>query len=245
MPIVKPYYKLYRVFPDPDYFYLENIGSSATYFYIRKDGNPAATSLEYSLDKTNWTTVTETIQIQNIPQGGKIFLRNPHGVLNSDNSNKFAVSTAYNTIYAVGGDIRTLINYQDIDNVTSVPNNCFAYFFDAQSKLKSVENVDFSHITSLGSGSLQCTFRNCNNLTTCLDLSSITNITSNSMKETYSGCSSLNLAIAPNINTWDTGYTNSWLSGVAASGVVMKPSTLTIPTDSTSGVPTGWTTQDY
>ena len=52
---------------------------------------------------------------------------------------------------------------------------------------------------------------------------------------------------APNVSTWVTSatvYTN-WLYGVAATGIVHKPSGLTIPTDTTSGVPTGWTTQDY
>ena len=45
-------------------------------------------------------------------------------------------------------------------------------------------------------------------------------------------------------NTWHK-VLKKFDNGVAPTGVVYKPSTLTIPTNFDSGIPSGWTTQDY
>ena len=54
----------------------------------------------------------------------------------------------------------------------------------------------------------------------------------------------INLVTAPNITTWDTSKFENWLNNVSSSGVVRKPAALTIPSG-LSGVPTGWTTENY
>ena len=56
----------------------------------------------------------------------------------------------------------------------------------------------------------------------------------------FSGCSSLTEASIAATTTATDALTN-WLDGVAASGTVYADPSLTLPTDSASGIPSGWT----
>lgn len=67
-----------------------------------------------------------------------------------------------------------------------------------------------------------------------------------SLRDCFNGCSSLTKVIAPNVTPWDDNDAfRRWLENVSPTGTVYKPKTLEIPTDTTGGVPTGWTTADY
>ena len=56
----------------------------------------------------------------------------------------------------------------------------------------------------------------------------------------FSGCSSLTEASIAATTTATNALTN-WLDGVAASGTVYADPSLPLPTDSASGIPSGWT----
>lgn len=90
-------------------------------------------------------------------------------------------------------------------------------------------------------------FKGCSALQEGMQLKDITTIYSGQgvggMNHLYDSCTSLNKAWAPTPAVWNTDAMEDWLYGVAATGVVMKDNNLTIPLNSTSGVPTGWTTQ--
>lgn len=58
-------------------------------------------------------------------------------------------------------------------------------------------------------------------------------------------CKKITSITSPKISSWPSTGMNSWLSNVASSGKVYKPSTLTIPTSSENGVPSGWSTSNY
>lgn len=88
-------------------------------------------------------------------------------------------------------------------------------------------------------------YSGCTTLTNPSDLSNVTSVSSEGCNSIYEGCTSLTTAIAPNISEWDTTFMENWLYNTASTGVVRKPANLTIPTDSASGIPTGWTTEDY
>ena len=82
-------------------------------------------------------------------------------------------------------------------------------------------------------------------ITKGVDLRDVTTLGEGALNSLYSGNTNLKEAYAPNVSTWDTSKTSGWLSSAPSTGVVYKPSTLTIPTNTDSGVPSGWTTQDY
>lgn len=269
MPITRTYYKVHRCFPDPDYFYLENISGSTANFSINKNGTPASTDLAYSFDKVTWTDIHNGGTISNVANGAKVYLRSSTGLCASANNN-FGIFSSYN--YNVGGHISTLFNYINTYSITSIPNyGCWGLFGGSNNNLVHA-NIDFYGINTIGNYGCYCMFENCTKLITVPDLSYITNIDSYGLNFTvggctslqtpfdlsnvttvqnngcgyiYSGCTSLTEAIAPNISSWNESNFSNWLRNTAPTGVVRKPAGLTIPTDNTSGVPTGWTTEDY
>ena len=271
MPITRTYYKVHRCFPDPDYFYVENISGSASTFEVIKSGTPASTDLAYSLDKVTWTDIHNGGTISNVANGAKVYFRSSTGFSNNTN-NMYFIRGLSN--FNAGGHIATLLNYLNVEGVTSIPsyafNNmfyksgygmklvhanidfygiktigdygCNRMFFENR---QLIEIPDFSGIESVGMGALTETFYLCTSLMTPANLSNVTSWNNGSITGIYGNCSSLTEAIAPNVLSWTTTNASNWLSGVAATGVVRKPAGLTITADSASGVPSGWTTEDY
>lgn len=328
MPITRTYYKVHRVFPDPDYLYLENTYAGDNTLTITKTGTPTSTDLSYSLDKNTWTDIYNGGTVT-VPQGGKVYLRSTTGMA-AGASNNYTISMSQT--HTVGGHIASLIDYSNISSINTIPSYAFYGLFKNDTNLTNttvdfsgittiqqrgcssmfygctnmtgdadlsdvisietngctemyyqtkITSCDLTNLTTLGDGALgsniryfnygafaECShlttiigfnklttvgdsglgraFYNCTSLITGADLSNVTVTTGDTnFAQMYLNCQSLNLAVSPNLNTWNTSLFNNWLSGVAATGVVRKPAGLTITADSASGVPTGWTTEDY
>ncbi len=170
-----------------------------------------------------------------------MYLRNTTGAFGTDTQ----VFTPHGDI-SVGGDIRTLFNYKDVESVTAIPDYGFYHPFAMQGDAKclDISNLSFRGITEIGDYGLYYAFSGFT-ITKGVDLRDVTTLGDNALEYLYQSCSNLTEAYAPNVSTWDTDKTNGWLSGVASSGVVYKPANLTIPTDWESGIPNGWTAQTY
>ena len=297
MALIKKYYKLYRAFPDPDYVYFENIATSGTcYFSINKNGTPASTDLSYSFDKTTWTDIHDGGQVI-IPIGSKLYLRSSTGFSSGESSNYYSFGNSQNCI--VGGNLMTLIDYENANTLTNIPNYAFSHMFNQHSgggltinelhtgNATTIGNYSFSwfvrysnlngnltslfenvvsagtnafdsafigtsfnelplfeKLTTVGEKTFWSAFQNMSNLR-FVDFSKITTVGFRAFSSSFYGCSSLNEVKTPNISSWNTTNFDGWLNGVASTGVVSKPAGLTIPTDNVSGIPTGWTTEDY
>ena len=242
--IKRNYYKIVRVFPDPSsYFYIKNETMNEVEFSVDYDWL-STVNLEYSFDKVNWKRFNRAY-IYGVTGDSYIYLRN--------NSGTFCTSEYNNVLHlsfdcSVGGDIRTLFNYTDVDSVTAIPPYGLKNMFSGYSgRLKDISNLSFRGITSIGDYGLYGTFsQSWVEITKGVDLRDVTTIGNYALHELYAYNSNLKEAYAPNVSTWDSNKTEFWLSGVAPTGVLYKPSTLDIPTDyNNSGVPSGWTTQDY
>ena len=239
--IKRNYYKIVRVFPDPSsYFYIKNETMSDSYISAN-DSWLSTVNLEYSFDKVNWTRFNSGF---NAPADGYIYLRN--------NSGTFCTSEYNNVFYlnfncSLGGDIRTLFNYTDVDSVTKIPDYGFCNpFADFGYSFTDISNLSFRGITEIGNEGLRGAFSGSGfKETKGVDLRDVTTLGEGALNYLYSINSNLKEVYAPNVSIWDTNKTSGWLSSVASTGVLYKPSTLTIPTDSESGIPSGWTTQDY
>ena len=237
--IKRNYYKVVRVFPDPSsYFYIKNETMSQNYMDVNSSWL-STLNLEYSFDKVNWRRFTGTY----IPADGYMYLRNTSGT--------FCTSEYTQVLYpneniSLGGDIRTLFNYTDVESVTKIPDYGFSRIFSMQNnaKITDITNLSFRGITEIGNNGLKYAFSWEHIGTKGVDLRGVTTLGEEALYSIYYGNSNLTEVYAPNVSTWDESKTQSWLNDVAPTGVVYKPSTLTIP-QGQSCIPFGWTTQDY
>ena len=246
--IKRNYYKIVRVFPDPSsYFYIKNETMSEGDLLFN-DSWLSTVNLEYSFDKVNWTVVNSTIYV---PADTYVYFRNTSGTFCTSNYSR--VFSPYFKA-SIGGDVRTLFNYTDVDSVTAIPDYGFKNPFDngtlgsAKIEIIDISNLSFRGITSVGNYGLYRAFSDSNSkITKGVDLRDVTTLGDSALNNMYNSCSNLTEAYAPNVSTWDVSKADSWLYGVAPTGVVYKPSTLDIPTNNYdySGIPSGWTTQDY
>ena len=244
--IKRNYYKVVRVFPDPSsYFYIKNESMNEGNIVFFNKSWLNTLNLEYSFDKVNWTVVSGSIN--SVPADGFVYFRNTSGTFNTENS-KSAFNIGFNS--SLGGDVRTLFNYTDVDSVTAIPAYGLHKPFECVGnyKITDISNLSFRGITSIGDYGLYNAFSNMNqyfSLTKGIDLRDVTTIGERALNQLYYGNSNLTEVFAPNVSTWDTIKSDYWLENVSSTGVVYKPSTLDIPTNNSSGIPSGWTTQDY
>lgn len=243
--IKRNYYKVVRVFPDPSsYFYIKNETMSEGLINLNNSWL-STVNLEYSFDKVNWNVANGGI---NVPADGYVYFRNTSGTFCTSNYNH-VFSPYFKT--SVGGDVRTLFNYTDVDSVTAIPDYGFYGPFgngslgSAKIEIIDISNLSFRGITSIGAHGIERAFENIEQITKGVDLRDVTTLGENALYFMYFNCSNLTEVYAPNVSTWDTNKAFDWLYGVAPTGVFYKPSTLDIPTNDRSGIPSGWTTQDY
>ena len=240
--IKRNYYKIVRVFPDPSsYFYIKNEMMNEEQISFSYEWAPTV-NLEYSFDKLNWTRVEGGIIY--VPGDSYMYLRNTSGTFCSSNYTQ-NVFPSFNL--NIGGDIRTLFNYTDVDSVTKIPDYGFSqpFSFQGDAKCIDISNLSFRGITEIGNYGLSQAFGYNFTATKGVDLRDVTTLGDYALQELYSNNFNLKEAYAPNVSEWYVNKTEWWLNSVAPTGVVYKPSTLTIPTDFSSGIPSGWTTQDY
>ena len=241
--IKRNYYKVVRVFPDPSsYFYIKNESMSGGYITYYDSGWLSTVNLEYSFDKVNWTRFNGSIYL---PADSYIYFRNTSGTFCTDLYNR--VFWCRDMSISLGGDIRTLFNYTDVDSVTAIPAYGFKNPFSINNgKIIDISNLSFRGITSIGDYGLSEAFSQSQfTITKGVDLRDVTTLGENALYQLYCFNSNITEVYAPNVSTWDANKSQSWLAGVAPTGVFYKPSTLDIPTNNESGIPSGWTTQDY
>lgn len=240
--IKRNYYKIVRIFPDPSsYFYIKNESMNEEQITFGYDWVPTV-NLEYSFDKVNWTKVESGLMY--VPGDSYMYLRNNSGTFCSSNHTQ-NMFPHFNL--SIGGDIRTLFNYTDVDSVTKIPDYGFSHPFAMQgdAKITDITNLSFRGITEIGNYGLYDAFSFNYIGTKGVDLRGITTLGEGALNSLYQSNYNLKEVYAPNVSTWDESKTSYWLNGNASTGVVYKPSTLTIPTNNDSGIPYGWTTQDY
>ena len=240
--IKRNYYKIVRIFPDPSsYFYIKNETMSESKIDFIPSWLPTV-NLEYSFDKVNWRRVD--FNYIYVPADSYMYLRN--------NTGTFTTSEYTTVMYtsfdcSFGGDIRTLFNYTDVDSVTKIPDYGFYQPFSSYGvNCIDISNLSFRGITEIGNYGLYCTFsQSWFKITKGVDLRDVTTLGESALYQLYAFNHNLKEAYAPNVSTWDINKTYNWLYDVSSTGILYKPSTLTIPTNSENGIPSGWTTQDY
>ena len=209
----------------PDYLYIENTyaGENTITFTTAQLGTPNsytyAKSVEYSTDKKNWNTLTfntSTPQTITIGVGEKLYLRNDSGAFNYYEFASFytKINTSQNCV--VGGNINTLINYNDADNVSLrgyygcfymlfknaknitdasnliIPSTTIveSYCREMFSGCTSLQNAPTLPATTLGKRCYHEMFYDCSKLTTAPELPA-TNLAMGCYSGMFSNCTSL------------------------------------------------------
>ena len=133
---------------------------------------------------------------------------------------------------------RSLTSAPALPAITLATGCYYAMLYDCTSLTVAPE----LHATMLADGCYQAMLRGCTSLTTVPELPATT-LASYCYRDMFNGCSNLNYikCLATDISATDC--TTNWVSGVANTGTFVKDSKAKWPTGS-SGIPSGWTTQD-
>jgi len=133
-------------------------------------------------------------------------------------------------------------NFKKINQTISATQ--FNGLFIGSEYLIDASKLSFESYTATQGLGLYRAFEMCTSLIDPPDFSRIKSVNNDrSFYQTFYGCSSLTKVYAPSPSVWNSGNTYyNWLYGVAASGTIYANQTTaaSIPTNSTSGCPTGW-----
>ena len=188
--------------PEIDYFYIESLGDGNTVSVInRGDGSTGGVTptLEYSTDKNTWNTITfdwtsgtHTTELPvKLNTSEKMYFRN--NTRKFSNSNSKYISFSPSVSGNVGGDIRTLSNYLDVDNETTTQKYMFFYLFYNNKNIVDASNLRLPY-TTLADYSYESLFEGCSSLTTPPTELPATTLASGCYSSMFQGCTGLTSA---------------------------------------------------
>lgn len=215
--------------------------------------------IEYSLNGGEWRehhtnqTYTDFV-ICNVNAGDIVKFRSSGATItNSSNYYGLMIYSPNNTTYNIYGNIMSLINPTEFQNLTSVPDYAFVRLFGSSNQpatnVIGVENLILP-ATTLGKYCYYGMFLNQTNITGKapeLPATTLTEYCYGQMFDTGTGLhnSKLNYikCLATDISRSDC--TQGWIRGVASTGTFVKPSSTdwSIKTGN-DGIPTNWTVID-
>ena len=187
--------------PEIDYFYIENTyagENTITFTTVKPSSNPPsyakyAEKIEYSTDKRNWNTLTfntSTPKTITIESGEKLYLRNDSGGFNYYNIIQYYTNINTSQNFVIGGNINTLINYNDVDNVSLKGDyGCFYKLFYNVKYITDASNLIIPSTTIVGNYCREM-FSGCKSLVNAPTLSATT-LADYCYNGLFSGCSSL------------------------------------------------------
>ena len=217
----------------PDYFYIESLGDGNTISVKNKgDGSTSdvTPTLEYSTDKNTWNTITfdwtngeHTTELPvKLNTGGKMYFRNDTRLFSNSSSKciTFSLSVSSN----VGGDIRTLSNYLDVDSETKPQTGMFYNLFHNNKYIVDASNLRLSY-TTLANSCYYRMFYNCSSLTTVIELPATT-LADSCYYSMFYGCTSLvNAPTLPATTLANSCYFNMFSNCTSLTAAPTLPAT--------------------
>ena len=200
-------------------FYIENTynGSNRVDILVSLN-NPSRshiTELQYSTDKSNWTTY----QLSNgstsitLSQGQRVYFRNDNGYCNSkaNESDYWCMTFNPTQSYIIGGNINSLLDYTDMYNVT-LPSQCFWKLFNGSSTLTSA--ADLTLVSNRATyGCYSEMFMNCTSLVTPPVIKATIIGDSYCYESMFRGCTSLTSTPSLPATTLSAGCYRSMFKG--------------------------------
>ena len=118
------------------------------------------------------------------------------------------------------------------------------YYYDMFRECSALTTAPELPATTLANWCYRAMFQNCSNLTTAPILPATT-LVRQCYYSMFNGCSSLSSITMLATDISAIGCLDSWVDGVSSSGTFYMNSAATWTTTGTSGIPEGWTVQDY
>ena len=189
-----------------DYLYIENtyngnnvISIASTLTNTVTPGS-YATSIEYSKNKSSWTTIsltagnTETITMS---EGERVYFRNDSGVFNTyQSSGQFITNISCSQSHNVGGNVGTLIDYRNVDSINYTgKTGCFMKLFSDNTSLVNSNMLRIT-TTQLPDRGLYGMFWGCTSMVSTPELYNITTIGKECYQSMFRSCTSLTTAPA-------------------------------------------------
>ena len=226
-------------------------------------------TLEYSTnDGQTWVTIANGESTPIITAGSKVIWRGnlkPHTTSSNGGIGSFSANGNYNA----HGNTMSLLYYDNyygsqlnstaykyafyqlfyndtyvlsapILPATTLASFCYRFMFKGCTSLTTAPELP---ATTLASFCYRAMFSGCTSLTTAPELPATT-LKSNCYMHMFSGCTKLNYLKALFTTTPSIDYTQSWVSGVAATGTFVKNRAATWTITGVDGIPEGWTVVD-
>lgn len=129
---------------------------------------------------------------------------------------------------------------------TSLSDGCYHQMFKGCIRLTSAPALPATTLPSVqyGYGCYSEMFAKCTSLTVAPVLSANT-LGYKSYAGMFSGCTNLNTITCLATDISATNCTTNWVNGVAATGIFYKKTSMSSWTTGNSGIPSGWTVQNY
>ena len=222
-----------------------------------QDSHSATTSrtISYSKDKgTTWTSVTSSFtgsgtKICDVAAKDVVWVKGINDLYCRVVGGVYYYQHFHSTAhYSLSGNIMSLIYGENFKNQTSFPDgssfNLCSTFYDPEAsgnKNEQLEDIDGLVLpaTSLKESCYESLFQNCTLINSSPELPATTGVT-NCYKNMFNGCTNLNTINVMLNPEGGTTYTNNWLQGVSSGGTFFYKSGASWTTNSTSGIPTGW-----
>ena len=238
----------------PSYVTISNVDNIV---FIKKSSYQ---TVYISNDRQNWETMIENI-IYNSSNSKTIYIC---GILSNANtaSNYTQFHISGNNV-TMTGNLNSIWSYDNVNEslkaycgfsmfqgctslvtapelpATTLAENCYnCMFYDC----KSLTTAPELPATTLAFYCYNSMFYGCTSLTTAPELPATT-LVSYCYSFMFKDCTSLGYIKAMFTTTPSTSYTNSWVSGVAASGTFVKNSSAEWDVTGGEGIPSGWTVE--
>lgn len=191
----------------------------------------------YSLDGVEWVALTtKSNKTPVIPAGSKVYFKN-----STPASNAYRESAMF-TISApckLGGNIMSMLYGDDYSGKTDTQAGCFRGMFRQQTSIQDASSLVMP-ATSMTSQCYREMFLGCSSMVKGPALPALI-LVDRCYEQMFYGCSSLQYIKALFTTTPSSSYTNSWVSGVASSGVFVKNKDAAWSVTGNNGVPSSWT----
>ena len=195
-----------------------------------------------SIDNGKWISLSANTVTPAINIGQKIQFKidNPTISVN-EGIGRFTISKKCN----VSGNIMSLLYGDDFSERNSLTGKKYAFlglFYDCKNIVDASKLI--LPATTLASDCYSYMFKGCTSLVTAPELPA-TVLVNNCYAWMFYGCSKLNYIkmLATNISASYCLY--SWVGGVASIGTFIKHPNMTSLPSGISGIPSGWTVEDY
>ena len=218
-------------------------------------------TLEYSIDLSNWSSMTTATTITLANSGDSCYIR---GVLSDHNTDSNYTQFKMTGKIAASGNCNYLWNHENPDaplkkycgykmfsgctSLTAAPellattlaDYCYVSMFEGCTSLTTAPELP---ATTLASYCYNSMFYGCTSLTTAPELPATT-LASSCYSNMFQGCSNLNYIKCLVTDISASNCTYRWVSGVASTGTFVKAANMTGWTTGVNGIPENWIVED-